>query len=260
MRLISKAMFAAILAAAVAASVLALPALGQDGGNGTSTTTTDSGGKTALRIGWQQDPRTLNPFVGLDEEDWNIWSINYDLLVNFSPDDLSPAPGIAKSWDISDGQEDRHLPPRPGQDLVRRQARHLRGRQVVTRRARQERSGLHRLHVERLLDRDARRGDRGDQDQASGRAPRRRPLRLHPPEARLGQGPGQPADRLLPAAAADGRLRAVRRDRVQPRAHRHDVQERRTGRARSPASTRSSSSSTATRTRSSALCSSVRST
>ncbi len=105
MRLISKAMFAAILAAAVAASVLALPALGQDGGNGTSTTNTDSGGKTALRIGWQQDPRTLNPFVGLDEEDWNIWSINYDLLVNFSPDDLSPAPGIAKTWDVSEDKK-----------------------------------------------------------------------------------------------------------------------------------------------------------
>ncbi len=59
----------------------------------------------ACEIGWEQDPRTLNPFVGLDEEDWNIWSINYDLLVNFSPDDLSPAPGIAKTWDVSEDKK-----------------------------------------------------------------------------------------------------------------------------------------------------------
>src|SRR3954449_1719850 len=58
-------------------------------------------GKTALKIGQAQDPQTLNPFIDQDEEDFRIWSINYDLLVNFSPKDLGPTPGIAKSWDIS---------------------------------------------------------------------------------------------------------------------------------------------------------------
>src|SRR4051795_11825170 len=58
-------------------------------------------GKTALKIGQAQDPQTLNPFIDQDEEDFRVWSINYDLLVNFSPKDLGPVPGIAKSWTIS---------------------------------------------------------------------------------------------------------------------------------------------------------------
>jgi peptide/nickel transport system substrate-binding protein len=55
----------------------------------------------ALKIGWAQDPQTLNPFVDQDEEDFVVWAINWNLLVNFSPKDLSPVPGIARSWDIS---------------------------------------------------------------------------------------------------------------------------------------------------------------
>ena len=55
-----------------------------------------------LRVGWAQDPKTVNPFVGLDEESFTLWGINWDLLVNFDPEDLTPAPGIAQSWKISD--------------------------------------------------------------------------------------------------------------------------------------------------------------
>jgi peptide/nickel transport system substrate-binding protein len=58
-------------------------------------------GKKVLRLGQAQDVQTLSPFIDQDEEDFRIWSINYDLLVNFSPKDLGPIPGIAKSWDVS---------------------------------------------------------------------------------------------------------------------------------------------------------------
>jgi peptide/nickel transport system substrate-binding protein len=54
-----------------------------------------------LRMGQAQEPQTLSPFTDQDEEDFRIWSLSYDLLVNFSPKDLGPTPGIAKSWDIS---------------------------------------------------------------------------------------------------------------------------------------------------------------
>ena len=64
-------------------------------------------GDTVLKIGWAQNPKTLNPFVGQDEEDFSIWAINWDLLVNFSPKDLTPVPGIAESWDISDDKKVR---------------------------------------------------------------------------------------------------------------------------------------------------------
>jgi peptide/nickel transport system substrate-binding protein len=58
-----------------------------------------------LRIGWEQDPQTLSPFTDQDEESYRIWAINYDLLVNFSPDNLGPSPGIADSWDVSDDKK-----------------------------------------------------------------------------------------------------------------------------------------------------------
>jgi peptide/nickel transport system substrate-binding protein len=57
--------------------------------------------KKVLRYGWAQDPQTLNPFVDQDSEDFNVWALNWDLLVDFSPKDLSPVPGIAKSWTVS---------------------------------------------------------------------------------------------------------------------------------------------------------------
>lgn len=57
--------------------------------------------KSILKIGWAQNPATINPYVGQDEEAFSIWAINWDLLVNFSPKDLSPTPGIAQSWDVS---------------------------------------------------------------------------------------------------------------------------------------------------------------
>jgi peptide/nickel transport system substrate-binding protein len=57
--------------------------------------------KKVLKFGWAQDPQTLSAFVDYDEEDFRIWAINYDLLVNFSPDNLGPTPGFAQSWDVS---------------------------------------------------------------------------------------------------------------------------------------------------------------
>jgi peptide/nickel transport system substrate-binding protein len=57
--------------------------------------------KKVLRTGWAQEPQTLSPFVDYDEEDFRVWAINWDLLVNFSPKDLGPAPGLAQSWDVS---------------------------------------------------------------------------------------------------------------------------------------------------------------
>ena len=58
-----------------------------------------------LRIGWAQDPQTLNPFVAYDEENYNVWSLTWDLLTNFSPEDLGPVPGIAESWEVSEDKK-----------------------------------------------------------------------------------------------------------------------------------------------------------
>lgn len=86
---------AGMLAALVAVALAALPASAQDSGD-------EEGDKQVLRIGWAQEPRTMNPFVGLDEENYTVWALNWDVLVSLSTDDLSPAPGIAESWEVSE--------------------------------------------------------------------------------------------------------------------------------------------------------------
>ena len=119
-------LMAAMAALIVAAATLSVPAAAQDEG-------ASSGGESVLRIGWSQDPKTLNPFIGVNEEEFTIWAINWELLVGFSPEDLSPAPAIAESWDVSEDGRTVHLPPDRGRDVVRRRADHLRGRQVLAR-------------------------------------------------------------------------------------------------------------------------------
>jgi peptide/nickel transport system substrate-binding protein len=64
--------------------------------------TNNNDAKKVFKVGWAQDPQTLNPFVDYDEEDFRIWANQYDLLVNFDPSTLGPGhDGLAKSWDIS---------------------------------------------------------------------------------------------------------------------------------------------------------------
>jgi peptide/nickel transport system substrate-binding protein len=84
-------------AAAVAAALVTLPAEAQDS-EGTES-------ENVLRIGWGADPQTLNPFVGLNEEEYTIWALTWDLLVGFDPEDLSPTAGIAEEWEVSDDQK-----------------------------------------------------------------------------------------------------------------------------------------------------------
>jgi peptide/nickel transport system substrate-binding protein len=95
------------LAAVVALGIaLSAPAGAQD---------SDSGGdEDILRIGWAQDPSNINPYVGQDEEAYNLWSLNWDLLVNFNPEDLTPAPGIAESWEVSDDKKTITFKLEPG--------------------------------------------------------------------------------------------------------------------------------------------------
>ena len=91
---------AAITAITAATAVIATSAGGAQGTQGAG-----ANGGTVLKIGWAQNPKTLNPFVGQDEEDYSIWAINWDLLINYSPKDLTPVPGIAQSWEISDDKK-----------------------------------------------------------------------------------------------------------------------------------------------------------
>jgi peptide/nickel transport system substrate-binding protein len=51
-----------------------------------------------LRAGTDQDLQVLNPWNSVVVADFEVFTLNYDLLVNFGQD-LEPAPGFAESWD-----------------------------------------------------------------------------------------------------------------------------------------------------------------
>ncbi len=53
---------------------------------------------TILRIGTQQDADNLNPFIGYSGTAYEIFHLNYDLLVGYSPNDFAPRPELATSW------------------------------------------------------------------------------------------------------------------------------------------------------------------
>jgi peptide/nickel transport system substrate-binding protein len=48
-----------------------------------SPTPSSSPGGVTLRIGWTTEPDNLNPFIGWQNQDYEIWAINYDFLFGF---------------------------------------------------------------------------------------------------------------------------------------------------------------------------------
>ncbi|MCX6363052.1 MAG: ABC transporter substrate-binding protein [Actinobacteria bacterium] len=60
------------------------------------------GEKVVLRIGVTEDVDNLNPFVGYTELAFEVFSQNYEYLVERRPEDFGPGPdGIAESWESS---------------------------------------------------------------------------------------------------------------------------------------------------------------
>ncbi len=58
--------------------------------------------KVVFRIGSSNDIDGFNPFKIVEIPSYEVMSLTYDLLVDFSPKDSSPAPGLADSWETSD--------------------------------------------------------------------------------------------------------------------------------------------------------------
>lgn len=81
----------ALAVAALAAGTI-LPAL--------PVSATD-GEPLVLRAGTDQDLAVLNPFNSVVVADFEVYTLNYDLLVNFGQN-LEPVPGFAESWEKSD--------------------------------------------------------------------------------------------------------------------------------------------------------------
>ena len=58
--------------------------------------------KVVLRVGSSNDIDGFNPFKIVEIPSYEVMNLTYDLLVNFSPKDASPAPGLADSWETSE--------------------------------------------------------------------------------------------------------------------------------------------------------------
>jgi peptide/nickel transport system substrate-binding protein len=91
----------------LAAVVVALLAIGLLWGIASAMASSESpaadGGKTILRLGWTNDPDNLNPFIGYESSSYEIWAINYELLVGFRASDFANVPGVglATAWETS---------------------------------------------------------------------------------------------------------------------------------------------------------------
>jgi peptide/nickel transport system substrate-binding protein len=77
---------------------------GIGGALASSDSPSPAAGKTILRLGWTNDPDNLNPFIGYESSSYEVWSINYELLVGFRASDYANVPGVglATDWQTSD--------------------------------------------------------------------------------------------------------------------------------------------------------------
>ncbi len=93
------------LLAGVIAGLLAIGLLwGITSAMASSDSPSPAAGKTILRLGWTTEPDNLNPFIGYESSSYEIWAINYELLVGFRASDYANVPGVglATDWQTSD--------------------------------------------------------------------------------------------------------------------------------------------------------------
>jgi len=73
-----------------------------------------AGTAKVVRIGWTENPENLNPFVGMQGTDYEIWHLNYDFLVGFDAATLKPTPELATKWSVSSDGKTWTFDIRPG--------------------------------------------------------------------------------------------------------------------------------------------------
>ena len=65
-----------------------------------SATSAPAAAKTVVRIGWIETPDNLNPYVGTQGTDFEIWTLNYDGLVGGNGTN-TVLPQLATSWSVT---------------------------------------------------------------------------------------------------------------------------------------------------------------
>jgi peptide/nickel transport system substrate-binding protein len=91
-------------AAIAAVTVVVLAALVLPGAAGLAAPKKPAGDKNklVLNVGIPGDMVSPNPFKACCSYEYEMFFLNYDMLFNFSPKDLTPSPGLAKSCDHSE--------------------------------------------------------------------------------------------------------------------------------------------------------------
>ena len=60
-----------------------------------------SGHKVTFTVAFTSDVDSLNPFLGVEANAYEMWALTYDYMINYSMKDMSARPGLATSWDTS---------------------------------------------------------------------------------------------------------------------------------------------------------------
>jgi peptide/nickel transport system substrate-binding protein len=72
------------------------------GGPAGATESEDSGEKVTFTVGLLNEVDSFNPFGGIEAPSFEMWALNYDYLISYSMDDMSPEPGLATEWETSE--------------------------------------------------------------------------------------------------------------------------------------------------------------
>ena len=67
----------------------------------TDTAHAADGKDVVFTVGTKQDVDNMNPYAGVVLSAYEVWNLEYNVLVNLSADDMSPIPEVATSWSRS---------------------------------------------------------------------------------------------------------------------------------------------------------------
>lgn len=61
----------------------------------------DDGDKVVFTVGLVNDYDSLNPIIGVEVPDYEVWNLQYATLTDKAADDFATIPGLAESWEAS---------------------------------------------------------------------------------------------------------------------------------------------------------------
>ena len=103
-----------VILVVIAAAVLVVLVAAGASFAGASGSPSPAADKITLRLGWNEGPLNLNPFIGYSAS-YEVWLLNYDTLVAVGADGLpSRETGLAEDWELSPDQKTWTFRIRPG--------------------------------------------------------------------------------------------------------------------------------------------------